>query len=494
MIEFKNISKSFMGNPALQDVNFKVYPGEILALLGQNGAGKSTLMKILSGVYAKDSGSILINDREAEISSPTDAEKEGIGIVYQELSGVGHLTVSENIVLGSDPANGVFLNKKAEREIAMQNLDRLGITDLDPDRRLSTLNVSQQQVCEIAKCMSKNPKIVVFDEPTTALPKHERDMLFRVMRKMRDDNLTIIFVTHFLEEVLELADKALILKDGKVAFYGEMAGMDENTLISYMIGEEMGHFFPEHEYYIKKDVALELKDFGGGIVEPANLKVHYGEVIGLSGLIGAGRTELAHMIIGEDTHSSGDVLIDGQEKNIRHPNDALREGIAYVNEDRRLGGLNLTMPVSFNISLPSIIAGRTGVAKGVFVIDKGVEEISRDEIKRLDIKCRSTAQRTVTLSGGNQQKVSIGKWMATGAKIFIFDEPTKGIDVKAKAKIYEVIRSLASEGCAIIMISSYNPELMGVCDRVEVMSRGRMVASYSREEMSEEKLMLAQQS
>jgi ABC-type sugar transport system ATPase subunit len=492
MIEFVDICKSFMGNPALTDVSFKVYPGEILALLGQNGAGKSTLMKILSGVYQKDSGQILIEDKKVEIASPIDAEEQGIGIVYQELSGVGHLSVSENIVLGNDPCRKLFLDKKAEAEIARKNLDRLGVTDLNLKVKLNALNVSQQQICEIAKCMSKNPKIVVFDEPTTALAKHEREKLFEIMRKMRDDGLTIIFVTHYLEEVLDLADKALILKDGKIAYYGSMEGMNEGKLVKYMIGQSMENFFPEYHNTQRYQVALELKGFGGGIVAPTNLKVHYGEVVGLSGLIGSGRTELAHMIIGEEKPAYGHIAIDGKPVKINHPNTALKNGIAYINEDRRTGGLNLSLPISFNLVLPVIVAGKREISKGPFVRTKTVQSVSNEMVDKLEIKCSSTKQRVINLSGGNQQKVSIGKWIASQAKIFIFDEPTKGIDVKAKAKVYEVIRELAAEGCAVIMISSYNPELMGVCDRIEVMAQGKMVGSFERD-VTEELLMLAQQ-
>ncbi|GAA0804347.1 sugar ABC transporter ATP-binding protein [Clostridium sp. AF19-22AC] len=492
MIEFKHITKTFFSNKALDDVSFKAYSGEILALLGQNGAGKSTLMKILSGVYKKDEGQIFIEGREAELGSAEESRKNGIGIVFQELSNVPHLTVAENIVLANEPLKGAFVDKKKQLEVAAEMLARMGIDDIAPDRKLLGMSVSQQQICEIAKCISQNPQIVIFDEPTTSLTTKEKEKLFEIMRKMKQDGLTIIFITHYLEDAIMMADRCVVMKDGKVAFHGMMEGLTENQLVGFMIGEKASDFYPAYQNYTTEETALELKGFGGGVVSPLDLTVRYGEVVGLSGLIGAGRTELAHLIIGEDKAKCGHIFVNGKEVYIRNENDALRHGIGYINEDRRTGGLNLTMSLQFNLSIPSLVAGRKEVIKKGMADDRGISRMAEEMIGKLGVKCSSPKQKLMNLSGGNQQKISIGKWIASGARILIFDEPTKGIDVLAKAKVYEVIRELAKQGCAVLVISSYNPELKGVCDRIEVMAKGRITGSYGRETIEEE-LMLAQQ-
>lgn len=492
MIEFRHITKTFFSNKALDDVSFKAYDGEILALLGQNGAGKSTLMKILSGVYKKDEGEIRIEGQEVELGSTEESRKNGIGIVFQELSNVPHLTVAENIVLGSEPQRKLFIDKQQQKKIAREMLDRMGITEISADRKLLGMSVSQQQICEIAKCISQNPKIVIFDEPTTALTVKEKEKLFEIMNKMKEDGLTIIFITHYLEDAILMADRCVVMRDGKVAFYGKMKGLTEDQLVSHMIGERVGDFFPKYHNYVTNKVAFELKGLSDGRMEPIDMKVNYGEVVGLAGLIGAGRTELAHLIIGEGKVKKGSILINGQEANIKNENDALKYGIGYINEDRRTGGLNLTMSLQFNLSIPSLVAGRKEVLKGIFTDDEGISKITNNMIDKLAVKCNSPKQKLMNLSGGNQQKISIGKWIASGVRILIFDEPTKGIDVLAKAKVYEVIRELAKHGCAVIVISSYNPELQGICDRIDVMAKGRITGSFGRN-VSEEELMLAQQ-
>ena len=493
MITFNNISKSFLGTAALSDVSFTANSGEITALLGQNGAGKSTLMKILSGAYQKDGGEILIDGQAVEISNPIDAEKLGIGIVYQELSGMPHLTVSENIVIGKDPVRHGFLDVKEQQRIAQAMLDRLGADDIPVNRKLGELNVSQQQICEIAKCMASNPKIVIFDEPTTSLTTREKEKLFAIMEKMKRDGLTILFITHYLEDALRLSERCVIMKDGRVAYAGAMEGLDDKKIVSYMITQKMDSFFPEYHDSTTSQVALEVRGVSDDVVHDCNLKVHYGEVLGLSGLIGAGRTELAHLIIGARRRRHGEVLVNGAACRIRDEYDALKNGIAYISEDRRIGGLNLTLGIDFNIALSSLVLKRKSVMGGLSLVsDRGIAEVSGEMIGKLDIKCQSPRQKVANLSGGNQQKVSIGKMVASGSKIIIFDEPTKGIDVSAKAKVYEIIRELAFEGCAILVISSYNPELQGVCDRISVMAHGKIVDTFERG-VTEETLMLAQQ-
>lgn len=492
MIEFRNICKSFFGNMVLKDICFKVNPGEILALAGQNGAGKSTLMKILSGIYHPESGQILVDDIPVNFHDTIEADTKGIGIVYQELSGVPHLSVSDNVVLGRDLKNKMhFLDFKKQNQEVQEIFNQLGV-DVDINKKLGSYPASTQQLIEIAKVMYKRPKVVVFDEPTTSLTTREREKLFEVMDKMRRDGVTIIFITHYLEEIVNMADKCVVLKDGRVTYYGSMDGMDEAKIISYMIGQNMDNYYPELVECTTKDVALELKGFGGGIVSPCDLKVHYGEVVGLAGLIGSGRTELMHMLIGSTKHMYGDVYLNGKKVKISNPNSALEQGIAYINEDRRTGGLNLTMPVDFNIALSSIAKGKDNVVStGGFINAKKEKELCARMIRQLEIKCASSRQRTLTLSGGNQQKIAIAKWIASEANIYIFDEPTKGIDVLTKSRIYDIIRELARQGAAIIVISSYNPELIGTCDRIEVMSKGKMAASF-KAGVEEHEILLAQ--
>lgn len=494
MLELINIHKSFFGNPVLIDVGFKAYPGEIVAVLGQNGAGKSTLMKILGGVYTPDQGKILINGREVKLNSPIDAEKNNIAIVYQELSGIPHLTVSSNIVIGKDLIKkSKKLDIGREIKIAQTIFERLNITDISLNEILGNLSVSSQQICEIAKCIFRNPKIVIFDEPTTSLGNDEREKLFKVIKKMREDGLIILYVTHFLEEAVSLADKCLVLKDGRVAYYGKMEEINQSKLVNYMVGYKVDNFFPEKECTSKNKIALELRHFGGGNVHPVNLKMHYGEIVGLSGLIGSGRSELAHMIIGARKPSYGEIYIDGNSVKIRHPYDALKKGIALISEDRKNEGLHLTLPVKDNCTLPSIVSEKKGIVKrGGFISKNNEHFLAKDIVDSLKIKCSSLEEEVLNLSGGNQQKVSIGKWVATNLKVYIFDEPTKGIDIEAKAQIYRILKNLAKEGSTILVISSYNPEVINICHRIYVMSRGKIVKLFNNTP-TEHELMLAQQ-
>lgn len=492
MIEFRNICKSFFGNMVLKDICFKVNPGEILALAGQNGAGKSTLMKILSGIYHPESGQVLVDGTPVTFHDTIEADEMGIGIVYQELSGVPHLSVSDNVVLGKDLKTKLrFLDFKRQNREVQKIFDQLGV-DVDISKKLGSYPASTQQLIEIAKVMYKRPKVVVFDEPTTSLTTREREKLFEVMDKMRSDGLTIIFITHYLEEIVNMADKCVVLKDGSVMYYGSMEGMDEAKIISYMIGQNMDNYYPELVEHTTQDVALELKAFGGGIVSPCDLKVRYGEVVGLAGLIGSGRTELMHMLIGAEKHTHGDVYLNGEKAKIADPGSALKQGIAYINEDRRIGGLNLTMSVDFNLTLPSIAKGKDNVVGPAgFINTKKEKELCARMIEQLEIKCASSRQKALTLSGGNQQKIAIAKWIAAETNIYIFDEPTKGIDVLTKSRIYDIIRELAKQGAAIIVISSYNPELIGTCDRIEVMSKGKLVASF-KDGVEEHEILLVQ--
>jgi ribose transport system ATP-binding protein len=491
MIELRHVSKSFNGNYALKEISFTAYPGEIHALMGQNGAGKSTLMKILSGAYSLDAGAIKINGKEIHIKTPQDAEQNGISIVYQELSTLPHLSVAENIVIGSEPLNKLgLLDKKKAKEIARAALNRLGVT-IDPDTKMGDLSVSQQQICEIAKAISKESRIVVFDEPTAALTNAERKNLFQIMRKMRSEGLILIFISHHLEEIFEMSDRCTVLRDGQLVYTGQIADIDEYKLVQLMVGYAIDNFYPKRQSSPRDKIALELKGYGGGIVQPIDLKLHYGEIVGISGLIGAGRTELARMIFGVDHVSYGEMFIDGRSVKVKHPEQAIKEGIALITEDRRIDGLALNLSVKFNISFPSIVFDKNKISKGKLVFSKVERDLAESLVQRAKIKCSSIHENAVNLSGGNQQKTAIAKWVATQSKIYIFDEPTKGIDVASKVEVYKLINDLADQGAAILVISSYNPELIGICDRINVMSRGRFVKEFDSN-VSETELILSQ--
>lgn len=491
MLEFKGICKSFFDNNVLHNINFKAEPGQIMALAGQNGAGKSTLMKILSGVYQPDEGEIRVDGKPVKFRDTSDSEKSGIGIVYQELSSMPHLSVSDNVVIGKDLlTKRGFLDLKRQKEVVGGVFERLNV-DIDINKRLDSYPASTQQLVEIAKVTYRNPRIVVFDEPTTSLTAKEREKLFEVMNKMKEDGMTIIFITHYLEEIVLMADKCVVLKDGEIVYNGDMEGMDEAKIISYMIGQNLNNFYPDLVSHKTDEIAMKLTGFGGGVVQPCDFRINYGEVVGLAGLIGAGRTELMHMVIGTNKKEFGRIEVEGKEVEIRNPSQALKHGIAYVSEDRRINGLHLKMPIEFNMVLPSVVKKREEVVSfDYFVNHKSERALAERMIEKLEIKCNSSLQKVYTLSGGNQQKISIAKWIAAEPRIYIFDEPTKGIDVLTKKKIYNIIRSLAEAGCAVIVISSYCNELIGVCDRIEVMSKGRFVASFGAG-VKEQEIMLA---
>lgn len=481
MLEFKNISKSFFKNKVLDGISFKAESGEILALAGQNGAGKSTLMKILTGIYQADGGQILIDGKEVHFTSVSDADAAGVGIVYQELSVIPHLTVAENVVLSQNVNRRFhYLDKKKEIAQTEEVFRRLGV-EIDVTRPLGEYTASTQQLVEIAKSIYKNPKLVVFDEPTTSLTNKEREKLFEVMDAMRKEGMTILFITHYLEEMYRMADKCVVLRDGRVQYYGAMNQLDKGELVNLMIGQRLDAFYPKIESYVTEKTAVELSGFGGGIVAPCDLKINYGEVVGLAGLVGAGRTELVWMLIGHTKHSYGSIKIDDRDVTIKDPGDALDLGIAYINEDRKNGGLHTGMGIGFNMLLPSIVKNREDIVSPTgYINDKEAGRVSDEMIAALEVKCVDADQKVMTLSGGNQQKVSIAKWIAADPQIYIFDEPTKGIDVLTKSRVYDIIRGLAKDGKAVLVISSYTPELIGVCDRVEVMSKGKIVASFGQ--------------
>ncbi|AEJ42636.1 sugar ABC transporter ATP-binding protein [Alicyclobacillus acidocaldarius] len=373
--------------------------------------------------------------------------------------------------------------------MAKLELERLGVT-INPRAPVARLSVGQQQICEIAKVIHKHPRIVILDEPTASLTLSETQALFRVIKAMKEEGLTIIFISHHMEEIFEIADRCTVLRDGKVVYTGLVKELDERRLAELMVGHTIGEFYPERSNRPRKEVALKLVDFGGRGVGPISLEVCYGEILGISGLVGSGRSELLRMIFGADKSEYGEMYIDGKRVQIHSPRDAIRHGLAFVTEDRRVDGLNLQLSVEFNLNLPSLLLGNRRSFLGVVNNDEE-RRISEQMCEATRVRCASINQRVWMLSGGNQQKVAIAKWIPTNARIFLLDEPTKGIDVVSKSEIYKTINKLADEGNAVIVVSSYNPELIGLCDRIVTMAHGQITKEFTKG-VSEAELLLAQ--
>lgn len=487
MLEMKMISKSFPGVKALENVSLKAYGGKVLALLGENGAGKSTLMKILSGVYKKDSGQILVEGNEVDIQGIKSAEKLGITIIHQELSVLPNLTVAENIFLGNEKFNKFSrkINKSYSDELGKRFLEQIG-SKLNPDTLVRDVNVGDMQMIEIAKSLTKNSRIIIMDEPTTALTDVETKNLFKVIRKLKEKGLAVIYISHRLDEIFEICDDITVLRDGKHIGDVETNKVTKDQLITMMVGRKLEEQYPyKKEDTIKTMLRVENLSLKGK-VENASFEVKSGEILGISGLMGAGRTELAKTIFGEYRKTSGTIYIDEKNVDIKCPADAIKYGISYLSEDRKKEGLVLKMSVAQNMTLANLQKYQKGLKK----INRKVEIKDVDDyIKKLSIKTPSQNQLIKNLSGGNQQKVILAKWLMLSPNVLIIDEPTKGIDVGAKKEIYEVLNELKHMGKAVIIISSDMPEIIGVSDRVIVMHEGKITGELTREEANQENIM-----
>lgn len=489
LLRIEGLSKSFPGVQALSDVDFEVYPGEILGFLGENGAGKSTLVKIISGVYSKDKGTIWFNGKQVEPHSPHDAQALGISTIYQELALVPHLSVAENIFLNREPrkvpALGMVdfpqMNQQAE-----EILHSLGV-DIPGQKRVRELTVAAQQMVEIAKAFSLNASLILMDEPTSALSSKEVDALFALTRRLKQRGVSVVFISHRLEEVLQVVDRIVVMRDGRRVGTLPVAEATESKIIRMMVGREVG-LFPKEETEIKGPV-LELRNVSGSNgIKDVNLTVRRGEIVGLAGLIGAGRTELARLICGVDHLTSGEVLIEGQNKKIHSPADAVKYGIGWIPEDRKLHGLVLSMSVQQNVTMAIL----KRISNLLAAVSRRKErDTSAHYVKALSIATPGLSQKVNHLSGGNQQKVVLAKWLSTEPKLLIMDEPTRGIDVGAKAEVHALMSRLAKQGMGILMISSEMPEIMGMSDRVVVMCQGRVTGEFERAHLSQEEIMVA---
>ena len=475
VLRMTGISKTFPGIKALTDVDLTVRAGEVHAIVGENGAGKSTLMKILSGLYQPDTGTIELDGRPVRISGPIDARRRGIGMVYQELNLVPDLSVEENIMLGATPRKAGFVDRKALRARATEVLAELG-TRIEPSDIVGTLSVSQQQIVEIAKAYASSPRIIVLDEPTSALSELEAQALFRVIERMRSAGIAIIYISHRLREVIELADEVTVLRDGRLIETRSAEGITAADMIRLMVGRDLTDVFPKREVEIG-DVVLEVDGLSrAGAFEDVSFTVRAGEIVGLAGFVGAGRTEVARAIFGLDRPDAGTIKVGGVERTIHAPRDGVAAKIAYVPEDRKRDGLVPELTVKDNISLA--ILDRISTAGWIRAGEE--KKLARAKATELGVNPPVIERKVNTFSGGNQQKVVFAKWLATQPEVLILDEPTRGVDVGAKADIHTIVGELAAQGVAILMISSELPEVLAVSDRIVVLHEGRLTAVLDR--------------
>lgn len=486
VLEMRGISKSYPGVRALDGVDFEVRAGEVHALVGENGAGKSTLMKILAGAIPMDSGSILMDGRLVHIDSPLTAMSHGIGIIYQEFNLVPYMSAAENIFLGREPKGALpgFIDFAKMNSGAQEVLDRLGVR-LSAKTQVSRMSVAQQQMVEIAKTISRKARIIAMDEPSATLTEHELDNLFALIAQLKSEGVGVIYISHRLEEIFQIADRVTVLRDGHLVATKDIADTDRDDIIQMMVGREIKEKIPKRAAELG-DKLLEVRGLcREGVLKDISFEVRRGEILGLAGLVGAGRTEVARCIFGADPIDGGEIIFEGEKVTIGSPLDAIKLGIGFVTEDRKLLGLILSMAVRENISLANLdmlsILG--------FVDFKKERQAAESYVSELSIKTPSIEQKVENLSGGNQQKVVLAKWLFTNSKVLIFDEPTRGIDVGSKVEIYQLMNRLAAQGVGIIMISSELPEVLGMSDRILVMHEGRIAGELSREEATQEAIM-----
>ncbi|HEE9721006.1 TPA: sugar ABC transporter ATP-binding protein [Escherichia coli] len=487
-LQMKHITKRFPGVLALNDVQFTLRRGEVHALLGENGAGKSTLMKILSGVYQPDEGEIIFEDKPVSFSDPLSAQNVGITIIHQEFNLFPELTVEENIFIGREfcKKNRWRLDEKQQRQATIEILQKLNLA-IKPDTLVADLTVAQQQMVEIAKAISVNARILIMDEPTAALTETEIESLFRVTRLLKEQGTGIVYISHRLEELALIADRATVMRDGQYISTVDYECVKISDLIAMMVGRDLGNIYPRREALQQRIPVLEVNGLTRkGVLNDINFTVYRGEILGFAGLMGAGRTELARAIFGADSIDSGTLKLNGKETVIKDISDAIQQGISYLTEDRKKEGLALNLSVERNIMLGNYpeYSDRFGN-----IDSRRCQQTSEEQVKALRIKTPNLEQAALNLSGGNQQKIIIARWVCKDTDILIFDEPTRGIDVGAKLEIYELMNRLVAKGKSIIMISSELPEVLGMCDRILVMRSGRITGELSAKEATQEKIM-----
>lgn len=498
ILEMRNITKTFPGVKALDDVNFKVRRGEIHCLVGENGAGKSTLMKVLSGVhhYGTYTGDIVYDGEVQQFKNIADSETKGIAIIYQELALVPELSIYENIYFGHEIMNGKIIDWNETIVKASEMLKKVRLR-VDPSMKVKDLGVGNQQLVEIAKALSKNVKLLILDEPTASLNEDDSQNLLELIKELKSQGVTCIMISHKLREITAIADTITVLRDGSTicSLDANEREIKEEEIIKHMVGREINNIYPKREKKNIGDVCLEIKNWtvddprlNREILHDVNINVRKGEIVGLQGLMGAGRTELAMSIFGNPSEykiKSGKILVNGEEKTFKNPRAAIQSGVAYVSEDRKGNGLVLIQDIKYNITIPNL----KELTEKLAINENEEINVANDYKSSINIKAPSIMQKVVNLSGGNQQKVQIAKWLFAKPQVLILDEPTRGIDVGAKYEIYSLMNKLVEEGMAIIMISSELPEVLGMSDRLYVMSEGHITGELSAEEATEEKVM-----
>ncbi len=487
LVRMENIHKSFPGVKALDSCQFQLNSGEVHALVGENGAGKSTLMKVLTGVHKQNDGKIYYKGKDVEIKSPGDAQDLGISIIYQEFNLMPHLTVAQNVFIGREPRKGNFLldekkiNQQTKKLLNMLNLE------LDPETKVMDLTVAKQQMVEILKALSYNSEVLIMDEPTAALTDSEIEDLFYIIRKLRGDGVGIIYISHRLEELKQITDRITVMRDGSYIDTVDTKEVKIDKIINLMVGREIYESSSSKIFEGKEEVVLEVKDLNrNGVIKDVSFNLKKGEILGLAGLVGAGRTEVARAIFGADPIDSGEIYINGQKADITSPGDAVNNGIAYLSEDRKKYGLALGLDVGTNIVLANY---KNYLGKLTWIKNKGIKKSAKKIIEMLNIKTPSINQKVKNLSGGNQQKIVIAKWLDCNSDILIFDEPTRGIDVGAKSEIYKLLNNLVEEGKSIIMIASELPEILRMSHRIVVMCEGKITGELDGKEATQENIM-----
>ncbi|MGD8740090.1 MAG: sugar ABC transporter ATP-binding protein [Desulfobacterales bacterium] len=488
LLRLENISKSFSGVSVLEDVSFDLYPGEVHCIVGQNGAGKSTLIKILSGVHKCDSGQIFIHDELVEIGSPAEGQKRGISVIYQEIDLIPDLTIADNICLGIEETYGGLLRKiSLEKKIAKEMLQLLR-EEIDPATVVKTLPIAQQQMTAIAKALALNAGIIVMDEPTSALSGKEIETLFRIIRDLKSHNIGIIYISHRLSEIFRIGDRVTVLRDGKRVITSKCDETDTSKLIQSMVGKEFGHMFPEKMKLADDKVVLEIKDLSiPGKFKNISFKLNAGEILGLAGFVGSGRSELAQAIFGRRPSVSGDIKVNGKSLKINRTKVAIKNRIGMIPEDRKIQALQIQAPLFENITFNSL-----NRLKYFGWINRGKQlKMAKDRIKKFNIQPLQPFKLVEELSGGNQQKIVLGNWLFEDADVLIMDDPTRGIDVGAKAEIFRIIRAWAEKGVGIIFISSEFQELVGMCDRILLIREGRQIGILDGSRATEEMILQA---
>jgi ribose transport system ATP-binding protein len=485
VLKMENITKTFPGVKALEDVSIELKKGEVLGILGENGAGKSTLIKILAGNYSKDSGIIEIDGQPIEIKNPAEAMDSGIRVIYQELNTLENLTVAENIFIGEQLTKPPFgiVDWKAMNRRAKELLNSLNV-EIDPNTIIEDLSISEKQIVEIAKAISKKAKILVMDEPTAALSEEDTQALFKIIKTLKDSGVSIIYISHRLKEIFEITDRVTVLRDGKKVKTLATSDTDSNELVALMVGRDIKEMYPKKEVPIGETV-MEVKNVKAEGIEDVSFVLKRGEILGIFGLLGSGRTSLVKTLFGANHIKSGIITINGKDVKMKSPRKARDNKVGLVPLDRKAEGLALFLGVKENITLANI----DDLGKSI-LINKKLEKIKASKwIKDLGIKTPDVNQEVNSLSGGNQQKVVLARWLESGSQIIILNEPTRGIDVGAKIEIYKLIQDLCEKGASIIMISSELPEILSIADRILIMSKGKLTAEFSRAEATEEKLL-----